>query len=139
MTKILAGPRVPSENWQQNLADWITEVGALINQAQKWAETRGWATRQDQKIITEEIFGTYEAPALLIHTPGGRLLLDPVARNTVGAEGRLDFCVMPSYDSVALVKVDGGWTFLPDAQNGLRLPWTEEAFEKLALELLNRQ
>ena len=39
----------------------------------------------------------------------------------VGADGRLDFCVMPSYDSVALVKTEGSWKFLSVSQKELIL------------------
>jgi len=139
MTKILAEPRRPVENWQQKLATWIAEVEQIVNQARTWAETRSWATREDRKVITEEIIGTYEAPSLLVHTPQGRLLLEPVARYVMGAEGRFDFCVMPSYDSIPLVKTDGAWGFLSGTAKDLVLPWSEQAFENVALELLKRQ
>jgi hypothetical protein len=139
MTNVLAEPRRPAENWQQKLDAWIAEVGEIIRQARVWAEKRGWAAREDQKVITEEVIGTYQAPTLLVHTPQGRLLLDPVARYVLGADGRLDFCVMPSYDSVQLVKSDGAWAFYSTSRNDLLLPWSEEAFEKVALELLKLQ
>src|SRR5947209_8182027 len=123
MTKILAEPRRPVENWQHELGVWIAEVEAILSQAKSWAEKRGWATKQDQKVITEEDIGTYEAPRLLIHSPQGRLLLDPVARYVVGAEGRFDFCVIPSYDSVALVKTGGAWGFFSTSRPDLDLLW----------------
>ncbi len=139
MTRILSEPHMPAESWRRQLDDWIGEVSAVIEQAASWAAKRGWATRQEPKIIAEEIFGSYEAPRLLIHTPTGRLLLDPVAKSIVGAEGRIDFCVIPSYDSVAVVKSDAGWMLLPDARNGPPVAWSEETFEKASLELLKRQ
>jgi hypothetical protein len=139
VTKILAEPRHPIENWQQKLAKWIAEVEEITHQARTWAEKHGWATRLDQKVITEEIIGTYEVPTLLVHTPQGRLLLQSVARYVVGADGRFDFCVMPSYDSVPLVKTDGSWGFFSTSRKDLLLPWSEEAFEKVAQELLKLQ
>jgi hypothetical protein len=139
MNKNLALPRLPVENWQQSHEEWIGEVRQLIQNARAWAEKRDWAVKQDQKIITEEIFGTYEAPLLLIHTPQGRLLFEPIARYVLGAEGRFDFCVMPSYDSIPLVKTDDGWEFYSTARKDLSLPWSEKAFETVALELLKMQ
>jgi hypothetical protein len=139
MTKILAEPRRPADNWQEKLGTWIGEVEQIIKQASTWAEQRGWATKVDQKVITEARIGTYEAPTLLVHTPKGRLLLEPVARDIVGADGRLDFCVMPSYDSVALVKTDGTWGFFSNTRKDLVLPWSEQGFEAVALELLKLQ
>jgi hypothetical protein len=139
MTKILADPRRPVEDWQTKLDAWIAEAQGIIDQAKVWAETRGWATRQDQRPITEEIIGTYEAHVLLIHTPQGRLLLEPVARYIVGGEGRFDFCVMPSYDSVLLVKTSEGWAFYSTSHPDFNAPWSQESFEEIALELLKMQ
>jgi hypothetical protein len=139
MTKILAEPQRPVEDWQKKLDAWIADGQEIINQAKAWAERRGWATRQGNRVITEEIIGTYEAPTLLIHAPQGRLLLEPVARYIVGGQGRFDFCVMPSYDSMALVRTEEGWGFLAPTPNDVNIPWSEESFEKIALKLLKMQ
>ena len=139
MTKVLATPRRPVENWQQKLDLWTTEVQEIIDQAKAWAESRGWATIQDQKIITEEVIGSYEVSRLLIHAPQGRLLLEPVARFVVDAEGRFDFCALPSYDSVLLATPGGGWAFYSLAKQGSELCWSEESFDKVAHELLTQQ
>ena len=139
MTKVLAEPRRPVDDWRQILDAWIAEVEQIICQARGWAEKRGWATKESQKVVTEGGLGTYEVPKLLIHTPEGRLLLDPVAREVVGAAGRLEFCVMPSYDSVAIINQEGIWRFFSLSRTDLNAPWSEEAFEKVALELLKLQ
>ncbi len=136
MTKVIEQPRRPLVDWQHKLDAWLEDVHEIIHQASHWAEQRGWSTQQDQKLVTEEVIGTYEAPRLLIHTPQGRLLLDPIARYVVGAEGRFEFCVMPSYDSVLLIKSDGNWKFFSTSRMDLNLPWSEQSFEQVALELL---
>ena len=136
MTNVIEQPRRPVADWQQKLDEWLADVQAVIEQARDWAEQQGWATRQDQKRITEEAFGTYEVPVLLIHTPQGRLLLDPIARHIVAAEGRIEFCAMPSYDSEVLIKVKGKWSFVPTAHTPSRLPWSEKSFQQVAHELL---
>ncbi|HEX5444044.1 MAG TPA: hypothetical protein VFW87_09460, partial [Pirellulales bacterium] len=84
-------------------------------------------TKLDTKKITEEVIGTYEAPRLLIHAPEARFLLDPIAKCVVGAAGRIDFCVIPSYDAVPLVKIDGGWRFLLGGGNPRELGWSDES------------
>lgn len=76
-------------------------------------------------------------PRLLVHLPQGRLLLDPVARYVVGAEGRFDFCVLPSFDSIPLVRIDGNWHLAARKKPGRR--WSEDLFEKTALEILKHQ
>jgi hypothetical protein len=139
MNKILAAPHSPIENWQEIHDEWVAEAQRLIQEASTSAEKRGWAVKRDQKNITEEVIGTYEAPSLLIHTPKGRLLFEPIARYVLGAEGRFDFCVMPSYDSIPLVKTDNGWVFYTTSRMDLNLPWSEQAFETVAVELLKEQ
>ena len=136
MGKALVEPHRPVDDWQRKLEEWLADVERIIGQAKAWAEKREWATKLDKLSITEEVFGTYEAPQLLIHTAQGRLLLDPVGKDIIGAQGRFDFCVMPSYDAVPLIKTDGNWEFFPLSREDLRCSWSEESFEKVALELL---
>jgi hypothetical protein len=139
MVNVLSEPRLPAEGWQQKLDGWLGEIRQVFDQAKSWAEKREWATKEDEKRLTEDELGTYEVPVLLIHTPQGRLLLDPIARNVFDAEGRIDFCVMPSYDSVILVKNKGIWSFHSTVRNDLRQPWSEESFDHVARELLKMQ
>ncbi|HVA15139.1 MAG TPA: hypothetical protein VNF99_17965 [Stellaceae bacterium] len=139
MANVIAKPRHPTENWEAKLDDWLSEMNSVVEQATKWAEARGWSTKADNKTITEEVIGTYAAPRLLIHTPGARFLLDPIARCVVGAEGRFDLCVIPSYDAVPLVKIDGGWRFLSNGSDGLDLAWSEEGFAKICAQLVPMQ
>lgn len=95
--------------------------------------------KRDDKTITEEAFGTYAVPRLLIHIPEARLLLDPIARFIVGAQGRFDFCVMPSYDAVMLLTTDEGWRFHSLTRDDLDLGLSEESFERVRAELVKMQ
>jgi hypothetical protein len=76
---------------------------------------------------------------LLIHTPQGRLLLDPIAHFVGGAEGRIDFCVYPSFNGIMLIKTDTGWQFEALHRLDWHLAWSEASFEQMARELLERQ
>ncbi len=139
MANVLGNPSRPVDNWEEKLDAWLADVEGVFDQAERWAAKRQWMTKRDSKVITEESIGQYEAPVLLIHTPQGRLLLDPIARFVFGAEGRIDFCVMPSFDSVMLVKTDGNWSFSSNSRADLELPWSEPSFEKVAVEILKLQ
>jgi len=139
MAKIIAEPRRPVKGWEKKLADWVDEIEKIVDQAKFWAEARGWAVSADEKQISEDIIGTYEAPRLLIHSPRARFLLDPVARYVVGASGRLDLCVLPSYDAVLLVKTDKGWRFVSTSRRDLNLAWSEKSFGKVCDELTKMQ
>jgi hypothetical protein len=130
-------PRRPANGREKNRKAWLDEVEEVVSQAEQWAAKRDWSTLRDEKTITEDIIGTYSVPRLLVHLPQGRLLLDPVARYVVAAEGRFDFCALPSFDSIPLVKIDGIWHLTARKKPGRR--WSEELFEKTALELVKQQ
>lgn len=139
MANVIAKPRHPAQDWEKMLQEWMEEVDSVVGQASNWAESRGWGTKRDDKTITEDAFGTYVVPRLLIHTPEARLLLDPIARFIVGDHGRFDFCVMPSYDAVILLKSDEGWRFHSLTRDDLDLGWSEESFERVCAELVQMQ
>lgn len=139
LANMIPKPRHPIQNWETVLQEWVEQVNSVVGQASTWAENRGWSTKKDDKAITEEAFGTYVVPRLLIHSPEGRLLLDPIARLIIGGHGRLDFCVMPSYDAMMLLKSDDGWRFHSLTREDLDLPWSEEAFGTVCAELVKMQ
>lgn len=135
MANLIEKPSRPTENWEAKLEEWLADINSMVEQATKWAAVRAWSTKLDTKTITEELIGTYEAPRLLIHAPEARFLLDPIAKCVVGAAGRIDFCVIPSYDAVPLVKINGGWRFLRDDGDQRELSWSDESFGKVCAEL----
>lgn len=139
MAHVIEKPRHPVENWESMLDEWVADVKSVIEQAERWAVARGWGTKRDAKTIAEELMGTYEAPRLLVHAPEARFLLDPVARCVVGAAGRFDFCIIPSYDAVPLVKIDGSWRFLTGGGGPRELDWSDESFGKICAELAAMQ
>ncbi len=129
-------PVKPVENWEQVRDEWIAAVDALLRDAEAWSRKQDWAVRRDPKTITEDRLGQYTVPRLLIHGVEGRLLLDPVARFVVGATGLIDFCVLPSYDAVAIVRTETGWQMHPPGVDDPPRPWSEQAFVEMARELL---
>jgi hypothetical protein len=118
---------------------WLKELKFMMDQAAEWSHRQDWTVRRDTKPITEPAFGTYTAPVLLIHTPQGRLILDPIGRDIVGAEGRIDLCVMPSYDPMPLVKGEHGWEFWSPKTQTPGRSWNETDFVTVARELLREE
>ncbi|HEV3344560.1 MAG TPA: hypothetical protein VG125_29560 [Pirellulales bacterium] len=139
MANIIAQPRQPVQDWEATVEAWVSEVDSLIGQASQWSQSRGWGTKIDSKTVSEEMIGTYEVPRLLVHSPDARFLLDPIARFIVGGGGRIDLCVIPSYDGVPLVKTDQGWKFFPRSKDGQPLDWSEESFARICGDLVKLQ
>jgi hypothetical protein len=131
-----APPQKPAKNWQQVRDEWVAAVEQLVRETETWARAQGWATRRDPKTTTEYRLGGYTVPQLLIHAPAGRLLLDPIARYVPGALGVVEFCALPSYDSVRLARTADGWVMHPDGVGDAPRPWSAEVFRETALGLL---
>jgi hypothetical protein len=89
---------------------WLKVLGDLTSDVKSWAEELDWSTRQIAKKMKDSRLGSYDAPALLMQKETIRVLLDPVARFTPGADGVVDLYLMPAYDDIAsLYLVDGEW------------------------------
>ncbi len=131
-----APPKKPVENWEQVRDEWVAAIEQLVRETEAWAQAQGWATRRDPKTATEYRLGGYTVPRLLIHAPAGRLLLDPIARYVPGALGVVEFCALPSYDSVRLGRTADGWVLHPESEGEAPRPWSEEVFRESGLQLL---
>jgi hypothetical protein len=90
--------------------EWLKLLAGLTSKVKSWAEELDWSTRQIAKKMKDSRLGLYDAPALLMQKETTRVLLDPVARFTPGADGVVDLYLMPAYDDIAsLYFVDGEW------------------------------
>jgi hypothetical protein len=115
---------------------WVADVKKLVAEAEGWSREQGWLTHQDSRTLTEEFLGTYDVPTLTIRHPSAALLLEPVARYVVGAEGRIDLAVFPSYDKLLVVLgEDGAWRIASPARPEWEEPWARENFIRLAEQL----
>ena len=115
--------------------DWMADIGALLDQAEDWARQEGWPVRRESVRIAEQPFGEYQAPALVMESPWGEVWLEPVARNVMGARGRVDLMAYPSANRVMLMRsLDSpGWRirtdnlFLRESWNNESLLWLSRA------------
>ncbi len=90
--------------------EWLKVLADLTSQVQRWASELDWSTRLITKKMKDSRLGVYDAPALLMQKETTRVLLDPVARFTPGADGVVDLYLMPAYDDIAsLYRVNGEW------------------------------
>ena len=88
--------------------NWERSTLLLAGEVQAWAEqaaaAHGWRVEREEKELSEEVVGgAYRAPVVTIYAPQGRLVLEPIARGTVGAQGRVDLYVWPSLFRVMLL------------------------------------
>ena len=118
------------------IAEWQKALDRLFLDVEKWSQERNWAVRRDPKRVAESFLGEYEVPQLLVHTTDNkRYFLGPVARQVVGGTGRVEMCLMPSYDSAAIVRIDGAWYVLPERAGERRRRWSRQTFLDVATRL----
>jgi len=92
--------------------------------------------RAEKELAEEIVGGAYRVPVVTIHALQGRLILEPIARGTMGAQGRVDLYAWPSLFRVMLLRRDGGW--VARTESGIDWPqaWDRETFLTLADGLL---
>ena len=126
-------PTKPVENWQQVRDEWVAEINRLFAEVEGWAQHRGWGTLRDEKTLGEERLGSYRVPVLLVHTPQGRLLLEPIAQGVFEADGLIDLNRYPSFDClVSIIRKNGGWWFRDRIHDNPDCPWSEASFVEMA-------
>lgn len=132
----------------QKRNNWERDTTALADEVQAWAEqeaaARGWRVEREQKELSEEVVGgAYRVPVVTIHAPQGRLILEPVARGVLGAQGRVDLYAWPSLFRVMLLHKPLGkghgleWVVRTESGIDWPQPWGHETFLTLAEGLLN--
>jgi hypothetical protein len=111
------------------IAEWQEALHDLFQSAEDWSRDYGCFVKRGKKQVTEKFLGTYEVPTLLIHTTANnRFVLEPVARQVAGAAGRVDLCLLPSYDSVGIVRMEDGWYILPERPSHRKKALSREVF-----------
>jgi hypothetical protein len=119
--------------------EWVRSVEALANQVLEWVRLKpGWQADSENKDISEEPLGTYSIPIVTIHTPNGRLVLEPIARNFPG-RGIVEFYAWPTLFRVRLLRgeEDADWQVRVDSGFILHEEWNRDNFVRLAGDLLN--
>lgn len=141
-------PKKLIPNWEKVRDEWVGRLTALVDQIEGWARELDWSTRRIAKRVEDSEVGEYAAPALLLQKEFARLLLDPIGRSGPGAEGVVDLYLMPAYDDVANLYLEGGkWRFhhfFPaappplDASVAKAKPLTKAAVQKILGEMERR-
>lgn len=120
-----------SVNWNDRRDDWLAQLRDLMDSIKGWAEQRRWFVDEQEKTVDEDHIGRYTVPTLFIQAPGGKIHVDPIGCNIIGAQGRVDIESFPSLNRLLLVLVEGHWKIKTDSRVDWPEPWSETAFIKL--------
>ncbi|NLX14938.1 MAG: hypothetical protein GXY44_14990 [Phycisphaerales bacterium] len=122
-------------DWDKRKQTWCGLVAELMREIKTWAGEEGWLVQERQKQITEEHLGTYSVPELTIKTPGGYVVAEPVGRNIVGADGRIDIVSFPSLNRILLVRAHDQWHLKTESRVVWPKSWSRDAFVELTNNL----
>ncbi len=129
--------------WQRErteiLKEWLGELVELRNRLLYWlrpAISAGVKVKLPQIEISEEILGTYKAPALEIAFGLRRALIRPVARIIVGGQGRVD--IESPLGNFLLIRrsPEAGWFLIRKSWDDAK-PLTEEVFADLIKDIFS--
>ena len=120
--------------------EWLRVIQQLQDQIKTWVYMEaGWSTEWGESDKTQEDpLGTYTVSVLTIHTPNGRLILEPIARNYPG-RGIVELFAWPTLFRVRLLhgEEDADWQVRVDSGIILHEEWNRSNFVRLANDLLN--
>jgi len=119
------------------LPPWVADLDLLLSQVESWCEEQGWPHKRQDKVLRERLLGPYEVEQLRFHTGQAGLMLDPIARFVPGGLGLVDLYVLPTLDSVIILRTDDGWVLQVERPGSVQvLPWTKEQFGAAVNELM---
>ncbi len=118
------------------LPPWIADLDILLSQVESWCEEQDWPHKRQDKVLRERLLGPYAVEQLCFHTGRAGFMLDPVARFVPGGLGLVDLYVLPTLDSVILLRADDGWVLQVERPGNVQvLPWGKEQFRAAVSEL----
>ena len=119
--------------------DWLRTIQQLQDQIKTWVYMEaGWSTEWgESRKIEEETLDFYTVTDIHILTPSGKLILEPIARNSPG-RGIVELFAWPTLYRVRLLQDNdwGGWRVRTDSGIYLRQEWNRNNFITLANDLL---
>ncbi|MBM4029537.1 MAG: hypothetical protein FJ280_29685 [Planctomycetes bacterium] len=122
-------------DWERRRDDWLVKLRELMDSIKTWAERRRWFVDEHEKTIEEDDVGKYTVPTLFIQAPSGKIVVEPIGCNIIGAQGRVDIESFPSLNRLLLILVDGEWKIKTDSRIEWPEPWSEQSFINLVKAL----
>jgi len=115
--------------------EWLAAIQALLSEIRKWTAAARWAVTEERKETTEDLVGAYSTQVLRIKTPNGLLYVEPIGRDVIGADGRVDLYSWPSLHRLLLLRQQDQWRL--KTESGVEWPeeWGKDTFVKLARTL----
>ena len=105
-----------------------SQVTSLVGRFEAALDRRQWSIHRDEKRMRDEVGEVYRVPALTLVKGATRLLLDPNGFGFPGADAGVDLYLLPPYDPVASLFLEGETWFIhsPFPSGRVEIPRPEE-------------
>jgi hypothetical protein len=108
-------------------------VAKLAANITAWSREQGWTVRA----TTDEMpSGPRELPWLFITTPNGRIAVDPIDGDIIGAQGRVDLIAWPDLVTVMLLRQGDAWFARSESGSRSASPLSRETFVEIVNQLI---
>jgi hypothetical protein len=115
---------------------WLAALEELMRDIEQWSAEQDWQlARLKKKTIREPGIGTYSVSDLRIRTHSGVLNVEVVARDIVGADGRVDLVSFPAMDRFIIIHTGGRWMVHDDYGRARPRRWCKKTFVDVAEQL----
>ncbi len=125
--------------------EWLDRLSELVENVSTWARALDWTTRLIDKTLDDSVIGQHKVPVLLLQKGTTRILLEPIARQTPGAEGVVDLYLLPAYDDLASLYYETnrwnlhymfpGQPTVGDIRQAESLPFSQQSFAEVVEEM----
>ncbi|MGI4789704.1 MAG: hypothetical protein ACRYFS_12735 [Janthinobacterium lividum] len=127
---------------QRAINEWTTAAETLLQEVQAWItedKATEWQISFSSADVTEESLGNYSTRVMEITAAEGRLILEPVGLDVIGAKGRIDLYAWPSLYRVMLLRnsSEESWTIRTESGIDWPQPWGKTSFLTVTEQLMS--
>lgn len=127
--------------------EWLDAVEVLAAEVTEWSHSQGWDILARSRKADRDFFDEEQGVSIIeidTHPQDDRsgsdvkLVLEPMAYNSVSGIGRVDFYVWPALYRVRLLHSpdNSNWIIRTDSGLDWPLPWNQETFTQIVHGLL---
>ena len=122
----------PNPNAEAKRRQWQDLLKQLADDIENWSKARQWAVVRHSAVIEESTLGAYEAPTLHIHTGKGAMIVEPVGRDIMGGDGRVNLFNLGSFKRLILIRKGPAWALFTEDRVAWPNPWNQQTFVEIA-------
>lgn len=119
---------------------WLEALKELFDDIKSWvadASQEGLLQiRQDTEQLAEGHLGRYQVPVLFLRAGASEVLIKPIGRIIVGAQGRVDMITHAEQHVFIYASAQDGWLYVRDKRKGIYDKLTKELFTELLMGML---